>query len=579
MIQASDGLGAPPQAGTSGESIVRNTKLLTLAAGLLLAGMLIPAGCSDAKARESARKLLDAVDVARRLCAKAISQMSTSPIKADGQYLPLDRVVRGEPAIALSPPLAVNPEAWASLQAAEKGLAAAMRDYAADAGADTEALANTAMGDILMLKAEYKLAASAADRRDARDSLTLGLKAASMVHLYAGLVRYHEQLGTLSDKDVLAMQSAAQQDASQTQSEIAAIQQEIASLTGQITTLQSANDQMLPKVRDLRLDAQRAGGQKGLPLLDQALRMEEQINANVSAMAAHENALELRQTALADKQLALADAQGRGSVAEAAVEARKGLAESDKQVLGELKASQAKAKTDAQEYASRLSRLCGALTEAESEALDACQAAAKRFMAVKRAEARDGAVTARAADAYWAAAELHSQSLQLRARNLQFAEQLAWAWSDREGSPRANGADAPAANGEGVIAPAPDIAQAIPFARGLLAYAPNPESIYKQAVEAYQQAADLYASAARMTDPQLRWAYQGQAAAAYIALYNLTGGDEPLAEARATLDSALEGKRNAEYLRPVVALEKMLPPRPAGSMPVKDESLPPADGS
>ena len=48
----------------------------------------------------------------------------------------------------------------------------------------------------------------------------------------------------------------------------------------------------------------------------------------------------------------------------------------------------------------------------------------------------------------------------------------------------------------------------------------------------YGEAGDLYQAASRQVRPQLRWAYQGQAAAAYIALYRLSADAEALTKAK-----------------------------------------------
>jgi len=544
---------------------VRNRKVAVLAATLLIlmAEGLVPTGCSDAKGRDAARKLLDEVDVASRLYGKAVSLMSQPPARLGGQYLPLEKVTRAPQAtVELPMPMAVNPDALKSLEEAEAALAAALRQYGRDAGPEQEALANTVWGDVLMLKADFQLAASAGERQQSRDTLTAAIRATSMVQLYGGLVRYYERLTSLSDRDVQAMLSAAQKDASDLQAEIAAVQQEISDLEGQINTLKAANDQMLPQVRELRLNAAQRSGQDGLDLLEKSLRLEGEINQNNSSIAERENTLEQRRSTLADRTMALEDAQGRQKAAEAMTEVRKGYAERGSSVMEEMSTSLAKAKADAQDRTVQLSRLCEKLSESEALAGEAYELALEKFNTARRLrpQTKDASAVARIADAQWAIAELQSHALNLRGRVMQLVEQLAWAWSPGQSPTTQPQTTREAPTGAALIEPVPDIRQAMPaFARGLLAYVPDPEQVRTKAIDAYQQAADLYTEAARLVSPQLRWAYQGQAGAAYVALYDLTGGQEALDKARETLGAALENKRESTYLQPVVALEQMLP--------------------
>ncbi len=532
---------------------------------VLLGGLtcvLMAAGCSDAKGRSATKNLLEEIELARRLYARAISLMTSTPIKVNGQYAPLSRVIRiGEgSSVELPPPLAVHPQAWDDLAKAEKGLTRALVQYGSNAGPEEQALAHVMLGNILMLKAEYQLAAGAADRQDVSDTVAQAGRSASMVQLYMTLIKFSRQIMALGDKDVVEMLQAAQQEEIQTKAAADKAQEEIQSLRAQRDQLHAANEKLMPQARRLRVDSQQAGGTKGMDLLDEALKTEADINANVSALAALENTLEIRQATLSDLTLMVQGAQGRQKAAEAILATRKNYTASGSSGIETLQVDLAKARNEVQENATHLAKVCEQVSQAEDAAADAYNPAILKFLAARRLQTRgqDIGTVARLADVHWALAELKDHSLNLRRRNMLLVARLAAIWSpDQESAPPPPSASAP---GNGAkIEPADDVQQAIPaFARGILAYVPNPQQARKDAIENYRQAGELYETASRFAPSNLRWTYQGQAAAAYIALYRLSGDAEVLTKAKEALKDALGDKRESRYLSAVVELERLL---------------------
>jgi hypothetical protein len=527
-----------------------------------LSWLLVAAGCSDAKGRNATKRLLEEIDLANRLYARAVSLMTSTPVKVDGQFTPLSRLGRvgGGSSVELPPPLAVHPQAWDALVKAEKGLTRAIIQYGPDSGPEVQALANVMLGNVLMLKAEYQLAAGAADRQDARDTVVLAGRSVSMVQLYMALITYSRQLMALGDKDVAEMLSAAREEAAKAQAAADKTQEEIQSLRTQRDQHHAANEKLIPQARRMRLDSQQAGGTKGMDLLDQALKMESEINENVSAIAALENTIELRQAALGDLTLAVQAAQGRQKAAEAILAARKNYTDSGSGAIEAFGTDEAKARNEVQEQVSHLARICERVSGAEDAAAQAYGPAISKFQTARRLQPRgqDVQTIARLADAHWALAELKDQSLHLRRRNMLLVARLAAIWTtDRDAAPLPPAGSS--GGGDALIEPADDVLQAVPaFARGILAYVPNPQQARKDAIENYQQAGELYGTATRLAPFNLRWTYQGQAAAAYIALYRLSGDAEVLAKAKEALKEALADKRESSYLVDVVELEKLL---------------------
>ena len=453
-------------------------------------------------------------------------------------------------------PLAVHPEALESLVKAETGLVRALVQYGSRRRDDEQALAQEMLGNILMLKAEYHRASAIADKQEARNTWALADRSASMVQTYAALERYYDQLAALSDRDLTATVSAAQQAAAKAKTEAEAAQAEITSLRDRAGQLRQTDERLIPQVRKLRMDSEQATGQKAMELMDQALKLESQVNENVSALGALENALDRRETDLGDLTAALASAESRRKIAEAIISARKGHAASSRSEKESIEVQLTKARADLQDEATRLAGVCERIAQAEDTAATAYTQAIVKHEGARRLRPRgqDAATTARLADARWALAEMKDQSLDLRQRNLLLLARLAAA-----SSPGATTGPQPLTTAS-ATAPAltPEDLAAVPaFAKGILAYVPNPEQTRAEAIENYQQAGTLYETASRQVPSQLRWAYQGQAAAAYIALYRLSHDPEARAKAKEALDQALENKRESPFLASVVELERL----------------------
>ncbi len=532
--------------------------LATVLRGAIVAVLLVT-GCPDSKRHGADRKLLEETELASRRYAKAVSLMDIPPAKVNDEYLPLEHVGRitADSTVELSDPLAVHPEARGALADAESGLTRALAQYGPDAGQEEQALAQEMLGGILMLKAEYQRASAAADRREARSTLALANESASMVQLYTSLGRYYDQLAALGDPDLAAMLTTARGEVTKARADAEAMNQEIASLRARAEQLHQANEALIPQARHLRADSEQAGGQQGMELLDQALKLETQVNENVSALAALENALERREADLGDVTAALRSAEKRAKLAETIVAARQGHAEASRAELEGIQTALGKARSDVQDQTARLAGICERIAQGEDAAAEAYTLAIAKHEAARRLRpgGLDPQTATRLADARWALAELKDQSLYLRQCNMHLAERLAAVWSARP----AESAIVP--SGPGVTT-----GPAIPaFAKGLLAYVPNPEQTRTEAIENYRQAGELYEAASRRVRPELRWAYQGQTAAAYIALYRLSYDPDALAKAKEALELALEDKRESPFLAAVVQLERLLQlsmPRP-----------------
>jgi fructose-specific component phosphotransferase system IIB-like protein len=514
---------------------VRKNNGMILVLVISLAGLL--AGCSDAKDRQDSKALLKAVDEAQRLYTKALAMMATPAIgqqeAEEFKEMPSKRQT-------------LNSQAWTTLQQAERTLTTALREQA-EAKPPEKSLANAMLGRILMLKGDYQATIVSQGMEEAQRRMGLLGGAATRVQIYINIERCYKQLTSMSNEEVAEMLVAARRSAAELQGDIDKLSAKLADLNRQGELLHAANEKLIPQARDLRVDSQLRSGKEGLELMDKAIKIEEEINANASKIAQLENAAELEDVKAQDKRIALEIVQGREKAAQSILDSRKAFTEKVNKDYQDAQETLAKAKQSAESYVMQLAETCQKLSDSEKIAAECYESAAGRFRTSQQGDitGRGAAGVAQSGDAYWSLATLQARSLQLRSRINALMGRLASAWTGQQQT----AATAPSTQPENVV---PD------FAKVLLAYLPNADEVRKSAEKNYEEAADAYSRAEGMVNSNLRWAYQGQAAAAYIGHYRLSGNPEIAEKARAALKEALEGKRESRYLASVVELEKML---------------------
>ncbi|MFA6133628.1 MAG: hypothetical protein WC869_06390 [Phycisphaerae bacterium] len=533
--------------------------LSVIAAMALILSALV--GCSDSKSAQSSKKLLEAVETANRMCGKAMSQLGGPTIVAPALAV-AGRVAN----VQVSWPDKPSEEIGTDLGKAEKLLSAAIREYEPAAGTREKALAQVMLGRILVLKGYYEMAAVAPARQEAQQSAAQALRAASLVRNCSSIIKYLSDLGALSDLELAQELQAARGQTDKYKGEVDKAQAKLSELSNQAEALRAANEKLIPRVRDLRVNSQLAKGDKASELLEQALKLETEMNANASAIARLESEADAMEVTASDFKAALDFSQGREEAAKSILAGRKGFGDAREKEIQSLQTSLAAAKEAAQTAATQLATACEKIATAEQSALESYDQAAKKFKKAQASEprGRNAGTLAQMGDAYWSMANLQYGSLQHRARNEEVADQIATAWappsavipttgkSETATAPTTNPSSQPARREARPIEEIPE------FARAILAYLPKADEVRAAAIENYDQAAKAYTDAEAQTPAQRKWAYQGEIAAAYIGLYRLSGSAEAAEKAKAALRDALEDKRDSVYLTAVVELERLL---------------------
>jgi len=529
-------------------------RMMRRIAAVALATLAI-GGCSDTQ--ESAdQKAIQEIDAAGRLVSKATGMMSGAVYKVDGEYAPLTRAGRPRGEVTeVQPAWTPHPQAWQDLETAENKLSEALRTYG-QASEGIQASAYSAMGQVLLAKGWYQDLSANAARQEASEAIGQAEKACLASGAWAAML---ERVQGTSDVEAQAreMLSSARAEIEGLNAQIAETSQSIASIRQQVQSLQARNEEIIPQARNLRVDIQLAGGDKGLELTEQVLAIEKEINANASGIAKLEGDLELREARRQESQEAKKRAEARVAAATSILEGGQASAVRQAQDQAAVRAAMEKARNDARQATDRVIAACAVAAQAENLAADAFDLAAKK----SQHAAGLGAGTARAAaqseeaDALWSLANLQARRLRLRRQCVRLTECLAEAWAESP-AVAVKADDSPTAT-----RPARQIAKpSLPppeFAKPLLEYMTEAEETWKSAAGNYQRAAELYGEAAESVPPQARWVYQGHQAAAYLALHQLTNQTDALALARTILEEALKDKRESPYLASLVDLEKL----------------------
>ena len=526
------------------------------AAALAVVLALIVPGCKDAK-QTAEQTVQSEVEAAQRLAGKAAGLMAGGVYKVDGQLAPLTSPgrPRGAEISEVGPAAAMHPQAWQDLQAAERRLSDALRDYGQIAGDDSQALAYSTLGHVLIAKGRYQDYSSDANRREAAEAIDRAESACLVAGVWAGLLHRMDGGGSDLAAEARKMLSTANGDIEHLKEKIAQAAAQAASLRDKVQALGASNEEIIPKVRNLRVDIQLADARKGLELTDEVLTLEKEINDNASAIARLEGRIELGEAAWKEMEEARKEAETRASIASSILAQVQASSTRRAGQQGALLAELEKAKAQARQAAQHAVEACHGASATEEAAVAAYDQAEKALDRAGRLGGRSGraAALSEQADALWAVANLQARRLGLHGRCVALANRLGAVWASQgpQGDTDEKASTRPVGQTAKPKYPPPD------FATPLLDCLPNAEEVLQTAKDGLQQAADLYGQAADMTSSQTQWLYQGHQAAAYLALYRLTNRQDALTKARAVLAEALKDKRNSPYLTYLVDLETL----------------------
>ena len=561
----------------------------------LLAALLLAGGCSDSESRRAGRAVREDVDKALRLCDQALTLLDNPVLEhvETKELSPLlgkqyERLNDEKKLRVLAADEKLNPKALAKLDQAVSLLGAAiMRQARAVAdgklasGLDAAARgkggeAQDMLSLLLSAKADVQLLEAAKQQRDGVAApadlslafLQLGRAYALKAYYWrvsaansrakaerilrkadlpdrtmrasVGLRDYYVRLVGVSNEEANQRLADAATTATNKNAEIKSIVKEIGGLNDHKNGLTAEMNRLVAEARRLRLESRSPTCKDPEGVLKEVWKTLAQANRAASQIAETESKIDVLETNRTLLQLDL-------NLAEAVQTAmKKAVADTNTRIAqGEAELSKAEAAlvTAAEEVKDLAKQLDAACLEARGNELlaeEAFQSAvharslAHRFLTGDQA----GEAAAEQGDIHMRWAGFCMDRLRFRERVGSFsqgAKQL-WAKWDPSGG-------VPAIFGD-VVAN----------------YLSTPDEVKKQATQQYREAVKRYGDAvAKMRDERERlWAYEGQLATAYIALYRLDHQPQDLEEAKKILGKALTGKEDSPFLQSLIWWQRQL---------------------
>ncbi|MFP3937208.1 MAG: hypothetical protein ACLFVW_02620 [Phycisphaerae bacterium] len=491
-------------------------------------------GCSEGESRKAGRQLREAVDQAVQLHEAALS-LAGNPYLEDPAadkrvtYLENPTAEQLERYRAVSR-REVNPEALKLLDRAEQQLRDAIRKFA-DADEADKGVARAVLGRVAVLRGQCNAALAENRRLEAYESLAKLGSAATVLQMKTNLADFYEELLERSYDYIDEMIQKARADTEQLTEELSELDSRLEQWKQQRQELISDNEQLYAKERNLRIDSRQASGTEATELLEKALSVGLERHRNESKIGELEYRMEQARADRKRLELQIDTAKSRLEAAEEMRDAhRRGMAADDGGELSE-KVSELRAEID--EYRSRqdetlqdVAQTIDRLVSIETDAAADFELAGDSFGKAAQSAGREvsAAYIALQADALSDMADMHARRLRLRERM-----------------------DAVLTGGT----PGSD------ETRIVSEYLSNTEEVTQTVVSDYEQAVQLYSRATGQAQPDSRWVYNGEVAAAAIQLYRFSKNDEHRGMAEDALED-LEDVIDSPHLRPLVELREKL---------------------
>jgi len=502
-------------------------------------------GCSDSPSRRASEDLLRKVAEAQRNYEEALSLLSSPAYKIAGEYFPTTVPTQPAGKIELFPEQSVNPLVLTELERGDKLIGDALeRDAAADDMNKSVAL--QMRGRIQALRGDYyaKIAAGAGDRaRQAASGISEDL---SLFRSQGGLLESYANLASATDDDVQNLLKGAEKEKAAVEDKIGQCDTKIAQRDKRHKELMAATEVQIGQAAKLLLESQKTpeSGKSG-QLLEQKFKLDAEIivaNTEIAKLGHEIESLKSQRDTLALQ----------AKSAESLIKAAESILAQHKQSVDELAKQQetvtkamAQTRNDIEVLAGQVVEAAAMDAAARKAAKEAFDSAASQFDQAKRLLKTDpsarGAAIQKAA-VLTSLAEMDVRAIGLQARCTTVAGEVQKAWSGLKPPLEASGAIKDFQN-----------------------YLPGADEVRKEAIRSYSDAATTFEDAARAVQPQLRWAYQARAAAAYIGLYELDNDAQSYEKARTILTQALENKEASPNLASVIQLKKLLDAQAPGS--------------
>lgn len=514
---------------------VRNSPsaVIVVLASVVISMLML--GCSDNPQQQATNSVLDAVADAQHRYEQAIGLMANPIFKIDGEYGPsLAPLGPGDAnRLEVLPSDALHPKALTVLQQAQQELAAVL-DANKDASKQAQAVGRELLGRIQAQKALYHQQQAQAHRTDALASLDASQTVAGGIGVQSRAIAFFQALAAQTSEQVQAAQATAQQQASEAQTTITSGKGQIEQMITRRADLLRQRNQLNEQAREISRQANQAGGERSLELVDQAQAKAAQAGEAENEIARLDVQIDKARIDLAVAQLELTAAQQRAKSAGDILEMRKrSQADISLQLQG-LSKPLDQMKADLVKHLQAATLELAEASKNETEALNSFGPAVGQ---IKQAQSlyssmqkQDKATFAASQQAQMlmSQADLRGQMLQAAVKVDQVASQVAQVF-------------------EQLKAPAPEQLQS------LRQYV-DAAKVREQATEDLTEAKTLLLTASQRVRGPQRWLYLGQLGAAHLKLFMINGDQAELAQARTVLAEATADREASPYVANVAEM-------------------------
>lgn len=497
---------------------------------------LLFAGCSDPK-QESSLALRQAVDKAQRSTQRALALMA-NPYYVDtstGELSPLDTLIASAGNAASAPADRIdvrpitepNPRALKELQDAQTELGLVISANSANAGATELSLAQATMASILKIQSQYFADMALHQRQAIRPALDAVRRHLITAAAATSAVKLHDALLKNSTSQIEELLSQSDVQLKEIQDQLTELEKEIAAARPAAQELATKIAQDQRKAGEMERQIKQEGGRNVIERFEPVLELRKQIDAGVLELQSAETSineklgtqmvLQTQQTILkTNLETVRATINSRKTTA---VSTTKGRETADAQLKAQLAAVPPAAKIAVDAANASQDNLKLAL----SKQADALKEIAKAITATTSCQllAEQGAMQM---DLASLSLETGSTAAAIDSQLLLIANQ----WRELNGSDQ------------------------LPTQNKL-----ENDTLKADAVENFRAAASTYEKAIRaVTNGDLKWVYEGSAAAAYLALAEASPEDRASASSTAAtlVEHAKNGRENSPHLNNVVKL-------------------------
>lgn len=504
-----------------------------------MVSVLLAAGCSDSDKRQASQTLLDKVAEAQQYFDRGLSLTSTPAIVVGGEFAPSDAVATTQN-VTLAPAGTLNPKAIEALGKAQSILSAAVQESAGKVSPHAEGVARMMLGRIESQIAQYRAMEAAKSRNEARYALGRADYALMVAQAHATALVSINELASLKDGEVAAVLDKAKAEVASADAQIRDLEGQIQTLSEQRKQLSDEQYRLTSEADGLAREAREATPKEGMTMLEKAQALREnaaKAEARVSEIEALVDASRQKTSSL---QVARSAADALAQVAAAVVESRRGSVADAEKARSEAGKMLATVKQNLTEMSAQAASSLTAAAAAENKAVERLGVAVKEFELASKllTGASQMEALSQNADARLELVSLQMGRLRTSAVADAYAGRLKKVYADLQDS-----TGFPIQHAETI--------------QGYLGGADAARSIREDVIKTLRDAIAAYGRADAMAPRELRWAYQGQKAAAELTLYSLTGEDTLKTGAATALAAALQGKENSPNLASIKRLQEM----------------------